>query len=81
MVWAVLSQWRLGKTQALFVDIRFKIYWLLYSLPGTVASGSRAHPAIRGLRSALGLLAVRLHVSRARKWRLHPQVPLPSPRG
>ena len=31
-VWAVLSQWRLGKTQALFVDIRFKIYWLPYFL-------------------------------------------------
>ena len=32
-VWAVLPQWRLGKTQALFVDNRFKIYWLPYSLP------------------------------------------------
>ena len=31
-VWAVLPQWRLGKTQALFVDIRFKIYWLPYFL-------------------------------------------------
>ena len=29
----MLSQWRLGKTQALFVDIRFKIYWLPFSLP------------------------------------------------
>ena len=28
----MLSQWCLGKTQALFVDIRFKIYWLPYSL-------------------------------------------------
>ena len=77
----MLPQWCLGKTQALFVDIRFKIYWLPYSLPGTVASGSRARPTIQGLRMALGLLAARFRVSRARKWRLHPQAPLPSPRG
>ena len=43
--------------------------------------GLQSPPAIQGLCVALGLLAARLRVSQARKWWLHPQAPLPSPRG